>query len=165
MDHHNLALIRGDRKNPSLQGPALQAYAQLYEHVRARWADRERGRFGASVEPMLQWAKMKTAEERRQVVPCTAGKLSGVVYANGDVSACETLPALGNLRQNTFREIWFSTQARAMRASIAAGECHCTNEVFLWPSIAFQPLQLVRAWASSTLAPHAAAAVPTQAVP
>src|SRR5262249_27622255 len=30
MDHHNLAIIRGDRKNPSLQGPALDKYAALY---------------------------------------------------------------------------------------------------------------------------------------
>ena len=34
MDHHNLALIRGDRKNPSLQGPQLVAYTKLYEYVR-----------------------------------------------------------------------------------------------------------------------------------
>ena len=26
MMHHNLAIIRGDRKNPTLQGPALQEY-------------------------------------------------------------------------------------------------------------------------------------------
>jgi AdoMet-dependent heme synthase len=149
MDHHNLALIRGDRKNPSLQGPALQAYCDLYDHVRDRWASRERGRFGAVVEPMLQWAKVRTAEERRQVVPCRAGVLSGVVYSNGDVSMCETHPPLGNLRQHTFREIWFSDRARALRQAIAAGECHCTNEIFLWPSIAFQPLQLVRAMARS----------------
>ena len=98
---------------------------------------------------MLQWAKVRTAEERRQVVPCRAGVLSGVVYANGDVSVCETLPPLGNLRQHTFRELWFSPEARRVRSSIAAGACYCTNEIFLWPSITFQPLQLVRAMASS----------------
>jgi hypothetical protein len=98
---------------------------------------------------MLQWAKVRTAEERRQVVPCRAGILSGVVYSNGDVSVCETHPPLGNLRQNTFREIWFSARARELRASIGRAECHCTNEIFLWPSITFQPVQLVRALASS----------------
>jgi MoaA/NifB/PqqE/SkfB family radical SAM enzyme len=149
MDHHNLALIRGDRKNPSLQGPALKAYCQLYDHVKMRWAPKEEGRFGSSVDPMLQWAKVRTAEEHRQVVPCRAGILSGVVYANGDVSLCETHPPLGNLRKNTFREIWFSPDARRLRRSVANGECYCTNEIFLWPSITFQPLQLVRAMASS----------------
>lgn len=145
MDHHNLALIRGDRKNPSLQGPDLARYVQLYESMRRLWAPREAGRFGAIVDPMLHWAKVRTAEERRQVVPCRAGVLSAVVYANGDVSVCETHAPLGNLRQKRFREIWASPEAAALRRSIARKECYCTNEVFLWPSIVFQPTQLLRA--------------------
>jgi len=106
IEHHNLAIIRGDRKSPSLQGPQLQQYRELYQHIATVWADREEHRFGASVEPMLQWAKVKTIEAREQVVACKAGILSGVVYANGDVSVCETHPPLGNLRRNRFFEIW-----------------------------------------------------------
>jgi MoaA/NifB/PqqE/SkfB family radical SAM enzyme len=144
MDHHNLALIRGDRKNPSLTGPLLQDYRQLYDHIKAQWRPREEGRFGAIVEPMLQWAKTKTAEEQRQVIPCRAGWLSGVVYANGDVSLCETHPPLGNLRKQSFTSIWNSPEAVGLRDSIRNKECWCTNEVFLWPSIVFQPVQLAR---------------------
>jgi MoaA/NifB/PqqE/SkfB family radical SAM enzyme len=145
MDHHNLALIRGDRKNPSLQGPLLAEYCGLTEHLRQVWAPRERGRFGGSVEPLLHWAKVRTAERQQQVVPCRAGLLTGVVYANGDVSICETHEPLGNLREHSFRELWFSARARERRESVARGECHCTNEVFLWPSVTFQPRQLVTA--------------------
>ena len=145
MDHHNLALIRGDRKNPSLQGPNLVAYQQLVQYARRLWAPREEKRYGALVEPMLQWAKVKTAMQQTQVVPCRAGILSAVVYANGDVSFCETHPPLGNLRQNSFREIWYSPEADALRKSVHNKECWCTNEVFLWPSINYQPLQLAKA--------------------
>ena len=145
MDHHNLALIRGDRKNPSLQGPGLDEYQRLYEYIRRLWAPREAGRYGSIVEPMLQWAKSRTAATRTQVVPCRAGVLNAVVYSNGDVSVCENHPPLGNLRERSFWEIWNSPEAQALRKSIAAKECHCTNEVFLWPSITYQPQQLVRA--------------------
>jgi MoaA/NifB/PqqE/SkfB family radical SAM enzyme len=145
MEHHNLAIIRGDRKNPSLQGPALQQYRNLYRHFAEVWKDRDDKRFGAVVEPMLQWAKLKTIECKSQYVPCTAGILTGVVYANGDVSVCETHAPLGNLRQKSFFEIWDSKEAKALRARIKAKECYCTNEVFLWPSIVFQPLQLAKA--------------------
>jgi MoaA/NifB/PqqE/SkfB family radical SAM enzyme len=145
MDHHNLAVIRGDRKNPSLQGPALERYRELYRYVASVWKDREQGRFGAVVEPLLQWAKGKTMETDRQYVPCTAGNLTGVVYANGDVSVCENHPPLGNLRKKSFFEIWDSPEAQALRASIRARECHCTTEVFLWPSVVFQPVQLAKA--------------------
>jgi MoaA/NifB/PqqE/SkfB family radical SAM enzyme len=149
MDHHNLALIRGDRKNPSLQGPTLDNYRELYRYVQSVWAQREEHRFGSIVEPMLQWAKTKTAIEQRQVVPCRAGRLSAVIYANGDVSFCETHAPLGNLRQTTFTEIWKSAEADKLRGSIDAKACWCTNEVFLWPSIVFQPAQLARAMALS----------------
>jgi MoaA/NifB/PqqE/SkfB family radical SAM enzyme len=145
MDHHNLALIRGDRKNPSLQGPNLDAYEELYAYARKLWAPRENGRFGSIVEPMLHWAKVRAATEQKQVVPCRAGVLSAVVYSNGDISVCETHPPLGNLRQKSFREIWYSEEAEALRRAIRNKECYCTNEVFMWPSIAFQPVQLVRA--------------------
>jgi len=149
MDHHNLALIRGDRKNPSLIVPDLRAYRELVDYSRRLWAPREEHRYGSLVEPMLQWAKMKTAERQAQVIPCRAGVLSAVVYANGDVSFCETHPPLGNLRQKSFREIWYSEQAEALRAGVRNKECWCTNEVFMWPSINYQPVQLAKALAGS----------------
>jgi MoaA/NifB/PqqE/SkfB family radical SAM enzyme len=146
VEHHNLAVIRGDRKNPSLTGPALEQYQRLYDHIRDVWKDREEGRFGSIVEPMLQYVKVKTIEGQSQFVPCKAGVLSGVVYANGDVSVCETHAPLGNLRDKRFFEIWDSPEAQALRAQIKAKECYCTNEVFMWPSIVFQPVQLTRAY-------------------
>ena len=145
MDHHNLALIRGDRKNPTLQGPSLLEYHKLYEYVRSLWSTREEGRYGSIVEPMLQWAKTRTAAEQRQVIPCRAGVLNAVVYSNGDVSVCETHSPLGNLREKSFWDIWHSEEAQQLRKSIANKDCYCTNEVFLWPSITFQPNRLVQA--------------------
>jgi len=144
MDHINLAVIRGDRKNPSLKGPALEQYKQLYKHIRNTWKDRESGRYGSSVEPILQWAKCKTMETNTQYISCTAGNTTGVVYANGDVSLCEIHSPIGNLRQKSFFEIWNSEAAKSLRASIRAKECYCTTEVFMWPSILYQPLQLTK---------------------
>ena len=151
MEHHNLAIIRGDRKNPSLQGPALEQYKRLYDHVAEVWKERDEHRFGSSVEPMLQWAKVKTIETASQYIPCKAGILAGVVYANGDVSVCETHPPLGNLRKNSFFEIWDSPAAQELREKIRNKQCYCTNEVFLWPSIVFQPVQLTKAMLATKL--------------
>lgn len=145
MDHHNLAILRGDRKNPTLEGPTLERYRRLWETVRDIWRPRELDRFGSSVEPMLQAAKMRTAEARAQVVPCRAGILTGVVYSNGDVSVCEHHPPIGNIRERSFGEIWRSDEANRLRESIARKECWCTNEIFLWPSIVYHPVELVKA--------------------
>lgn len=151
MSHHNLALIRGDRLNPSLQGPKLAEYQALYEYVKRLWAPREEGRYGSIVEPILQWAKVKTAREQRQVVPCRAGVLNAVIYHNGDVSVCEAHKPLGNLRRQSFKEIWYSDEAQRLRTSIREKQCYCTNEIFMWPSITFQPVQLVRALAGAKI--------------
>lgn len=160
MEHHNLAIIRGDRKNPSLQGPQLEKYQALYRHVAEVWSTREKSRLGATVEPMLQWAKVKTIESETQFIPCKAGILSGVVYANGDVSVCEQHFPLGNLRQNSFFDIWESEEAERLRAQIRAKSCYCTNEIFMWSSIVFQPVQLTRAIVGSRTSGFKRAAAP-----
>ena len=145
MDHHNLAIIRGDRKNRALKTPDPAAYTELYTYMRRLWHPRESGRYGAIVEPMLQWAKMETLARGTQVIPCRAGVLTAVINANGDVSVCELHEPLGNLRQQSFPEIWQSEKATALRAAVAAKACHCTTEVFMWPSIVYQPLPLTKA--------------------
>lgn len=144
MMHHNLAIIRGDRKNPTLGGPKLQEYRDLYQYIRRLWAPREAARSGSIVEPMLQHAKLESAERRTQYVPCRAGVLSAVVHANGDVGVCEQRPPIGNLRERPFMEIWRSHSTCQVRQSIHDKECYCTNEVFMWPSIVFQPTQLAK---------------------
>lgn len=144
MDHHNLALIRGDRKNPALKLPNMAEYADLYQYMRRLWQPREEGRYGGVVDPMLQWAKLETVARGTQVIPCRAGILTAVVAANGDVSVCELHEPLGNLRKQSFQEIWNSEAATALRQSIAGKQCHCTTEVFLWPSIVFQPVSLAQ---------------------
>ena len=144
MMHHNLAIIRGDRKDPTLQGPALQEYRELYSYIQQLWAPREQVRYGSIVEPMLQFAKLEAAQRTEQYVPCRAGVLSAVVHANGDVSVCEQRPPLGNLRKDSFMTLWRGHQAAQVRKSIRNRDCYCTNEIFMWPSIVFQPLQLAK---------------------
>jgi len=67
-----------------------------------------------------------------------------VVHANGDVGLCEQRPPIGNLRKNSFMEIWQSAVATDIRDSIRKKECYCTNEIFMWPSIVFQPRHLLK---------------------
>jgi hypothetical protein len=60
------------------------------------------------------------------------------------VGVCEQRPPIGNLRQQSFMEIWRSHVAGEIRRSIRDKECYCTNEIFMWPSIVFQPAQLAK---------------------
>ena len=123
----------------------MRQYRELYEYIRRLWSPRETERYGAIVEPLLQWTKLQTIEKQTQVVPCRAGVLSAVVYANGDVGLCETHAPLANLRNKKFWEIWDSPEAHALREKVSCKECWCTTEVFMWQSIVFQPYHLARA--------------------
>ena len=132
MDHHNLAIIRGDRKNPTLQGPSCRNTTRLYEYVRRLWAPRERGRYGGIVEPMLQWTKVEERRQQTQVVPCRAGVLSAVVYANGDVSrvrdaraARQPAPAVASGTSGLAPEAKHSRARSAPRSATARTKSSC----------------------------------------
>ena len=77
-------------------------------------------------------------------MPCRAGVLSAVVHANGDVGVCEQRPPIGNLRKQSFWRSGARTWPGQIRESIRDKECYCTNEIFMWPSIVFQPMQLAK---------------------
>ena len=149
MDRHGVACIEGDRKNPRLEAPSREALHELAMFIRRLWAQHDAERFGAIVDPLVQWTAAKTAKEQRQVVGCLAGKLSAVVYSNGDVSMCESHQPLGNLREASFTELWASPRARELREAIAEKQCWCTKEVPMWPSVVFQPPALLRALAGA----------------
>ena len=145
MAHHAITLIRDNWKRQTLQKPVLEKYRDLYIQVETLWRKREKKRAGSLVEPLLQYAKWETIRKGQQVIPCLAGILSAVVYANGDVSVCEIHNPLGNLRNRSFFEIWKAPEARKLRTAIRAKKCFCTHEMFMWSSIVFQPLRLIMA--------------------
>ena len=145
MDHHNLAMIRGDRKNPALGSPSSKEYQELYEYVRRLWASREKQRYGSIVEPMLQWAKVRTAARGHAGCPLPGRRPErGRLFQR----RCQLLRKPRAGRQSSHSSLPGDLAlgaGHALRQSIRAKECTCTNEVFLWPSIVYQPLHLIRA--------------------
>ncbi|MEI8019933.1 MAG: hypothetical protein WCH39_17150 [Schlesneria sp.] len=89
IDYHNLAIIRGDQRNPALQAPDWSKYQEFDNYMRRLWFPREEGRCGSVVKPTFQWAKLQTNAKNRQVIPCTAAQRSTGISANGDVNVCE----------------------------------------------------------------------------
>jgi hypothetical protein len=121
-----------------------------HAYIRRLWSDREATRYGSVVEPMLQWAKLKSAEQERQFVPCRAGVLSAVVHANGDV-ALRAAPADRKPARKILHGDLAFARAGEIRRSIRQKECYCTNEIFMWSSIIFQPLSLARSMIGAKL--------------
>lgn len=70
---------------------------------------------------------LRTLSEKRQVVPCRAPGIYRVVYANGDCSFCETLPAFGNVVRGANSELIGGQAAERMRGEVRAGRCFCAH--------------------------------------
>lgn len=88
----------------------------------------------------------RVAAEARQKganhVPCTAGKLSAVVFENGSVQPCEMLgEELGNLNDVDWdlARLWQTSEANALRKQIKETRCSCTWECAQADNVLFTP--------------------------
>ena len=59
-------------------------------------------------------------------MPCLAGKSNLVIWGNGEMSSCEMLPSVGNIKNQTPKEIIQSDSFKKQVKSINNKECHCT---------------------------------------
>lgn len=77
--------------------------------------------------------------EKKRQLPCYAGRVDGVLYANGDVALCELTKPVGNIRQHggDFQAVWNSPEADRMRTMIR--NCFCIHGCNLTTSMMFDP--------------------------
>ena len=125
-------VLSGKPRDASLRLPSM---ADLEQTIDGIYAAREASSYMADWLHVYRDLRLKTYAENRQVIPCRAGSLSGMVYANGNVHACPKLPPLGNLRNNSFQSIWHSAEAQRNFHSIRRGACACDGDCFLIVSL------------------------------
>ena len=76
----------------------------------------------------------KTVREKRFLYYCQAGKLAGIMHANGDVYPCELLDKkMGNLRDFNydFTKLWQKKMTKKIQKFIYDTKCFCTYECFM----------------------------------
>lgn len=142
----NALFIRGEPRNPRAKDLDIRRYREICEWLKedtARGKIRGYNFFADTLHAkdfILRDLIIKTARSGKFQYPCTAARLTGVIYPQGDVAACELRPLiLGNLRQEGYdlRKIWSSPQARAIRRRIAYERCFCVHQCFLSNNIVF----------------------------
>lgn len=154
---HSMILLRGNTLDPDCALPSLEKLRALAGPMFQILDSYNFGREGFATRVMQNYVRtlwnvsLQTIEEQRQVTPCQAGKFHQVVYANGDVSSCEMLPPVGNLRQKSWQDIRASTELREQVKSIERGECHCTHNCAMLGSILFRPGPAIKLAARSAL--------------
>jgi len=152
-DYHSVILVRGETIDKTVHLPPLDELRRLGREIFAiqESYDYGKGRIAGHVlrnfHRYLWKVSLRTLEERRQVIPCLAGRAHMVVMGDGAVSSCEMLPAVGDLRRQSWQEVRTSPAFAQQVADITAGKCHCTHNCAMFDSIWFNPRQLPRlAW-------------------
>ena len=149
-DFHSIILLRGDPMDPGVELPSLDELRRVAPDIFSILGTYDYGQNFATSHILRNYHRflwrtsLQTIEERRQVIPCQAGKFHMVVLGNGRVSSCEMLEPVGDLNLQTFKEIKESTAFRDQVRSIENGECHCTHNCAMVGSILFNPTQLIK---------------------
>lgn len=135
-------LIRGNIKNKNLSRVDPNAYKRLIDLCRKDMVERKI--FGYKNFLFSSWINARDFLSRKLMlnkilnksdyfINCFAGNLTGVMYENGDVCACEVKNLkLGNIREADYqlKKIWFSQAAVQSRKWIKQNRCFCTHECF-----------------------------------
>jgi MoaA/NifB/PqqE/SkfB family radical SAM enzyme len=156
---YNAYLTRGEPRDPASLNYDLQPYIELSE---AMERDVLKGNIsGYKMMGDVLFAKDKIMRDLivriqrndEYIIPCTAGKLTGVVYPMGEVHICELDPnPVGDLRAQNYdmKAIWTSAAMHDRLEEVRRTRCHCIHQCFLtnnilfnhkfWPKIASKAL-------------------------
>ncbi|MBF0594289.1 MAG: radical SAM protein [Candidatus Omnitrophica bacterium] len=152
-DSMSINLIRGAVGDRMTHGVKLEHYLDFINIERIGWQSGDFAYYDIFAKNIIQKRELRQKEiitrllrEKRCVVPCLAGHISGVLRENGDVYACEMLDKkIGNIREGNydFSKIWFSRKANEIRSYIKDTKCFCTYECAITSNILFNVKELI----------------------
>jgi len=149
----NALCIRGEPRDPEAKKLDIERYHEICEWIKEDTAQNKIRGYNFFTDTLhakdflLRDLIIKTARTNRFQYPCTAARLTGVIYPQGDVAVCELLDVtLGNLRRENYdlERIWNSPRTEAIRRKIAYEKCFCVHQCFLSNNILFNPRLLPR---------------------
>ena len=149
-DFHSILMVRGTTRDPLMRLPSVDKIKILEQSIYRIQQLYNYGRTGmlSKVQRNYQVYKgdlnVRTLQERRQVIPCLAGASHLVVWPEGDVSSCELLPPIGNIREKNIDELLKGVKMKERLSSIRRGDCYCTHDCNMIENILLNPKSYLR---------------------
>jgi radical SAM protein with 4Fe4S-binding SPASM domain len=144
---HTISLIRGDVSNDDLKDVDIEKYhktiRKLEENLKKKIARTYRfrgGRLKAAQDILQRRLIYETRVQKRQLIPCFAGRLNLVLTETGALYPCESFDKkMGNVRDHGYdiKRLLKSEQARKVLGEIRENKCYCTHECYLMTNIIF----------------------------
>ena len=117
VDFHSIIFLRGNPRDSSFGLPSYEKLEKIKNDVFKIWSTYDYGfqTFEGKVLQNYQRCMFETSlgiiREKTQQPKCLAGKYHMVVRPQGDVSFCEMLPPIGNIRNEIISDIMKSEKA------------------------------------------------------
>ena len=147
---HTVSLIRGDVPDEELKGVDIQKYLETIQKIESNLKNRKasiyrfRGARIKTAQDIIQHRLIhKTMLQKKQLIPCYAGRLNLVITETGDIFPCESFSMkLGNIRESDYDigKVLKSEDAQKVISSIKKKGCFCTHECYMMTNILFNPL-------------------------
>ena len=149
-DMHSFDLIRGDPRDKSLKLPPESQLAAIAGKIKKIY-DYYGGYKSLSVHynylSRLSKKIMKDnldltlgiVKQKKQLIPCYAGRVNAVIYPYGDVAFCEILKPFAGLRDFNydFKKLWSSKKAKELRKFIKSKKCFCYHPCYQETNLLF----------------------------
>lgn len=147
LNGHNFELIREKRSNVSGLLPTLDECLE-FQNMYERIIEKNTNHFADSkiktrLTNMVQKYKfdlcIRILLQQKQLIPCYAGSVIGMVNYVGDVFLCELWDKVGNIRETDFHQAWHSDKANFQRKRIKQRTCYCTHTCFQGKNVLYNP--------------------------
>jgi radical SAM protein with 4Fe4S-binding SPASM domain len=147
---HTISLIRGEVSDEGLKKIDIDKYLATIKRIESNLKNRKSSIYS------FKGARIKAAQDilqrnliynimtqKRQLIPCYAGRLNIVITEKGDVYPCESFTPwmkMGNIVAEGFsiKKLLNTEQAKRVIHSIKNG-CYCTHECYIMTNILFNP--------------------------
>jgi len=148
---HTVSLIRGDVSDTKLKDVDVEKYHETIKKLESALRNKKspiycfRGARLKAAQDILQRRLIyETMTQKRQLIPCYAGRLNLVLTEAGDVFPCELFTnemRMGNVKDEDYnlKRVLMSKQAKKVIHSIQNNGCFCTHECYLMTNILFNP--------------------------
>lgn len=144
-DFHSVILLRGTPPTPDTTLPPLSELRRLGPEIFSILETYDYGKSTLSARILRNYHRylwnvsLDILQTQTQVIPCYAGQSHMVVWADGNVSACEMLGSVGNLNTERMADVLQGEAYQEQLRSIRNKECHCTHNCAMLTSILFNP--------------------------
>ena len=125
-------LLTGNPRDALLTSPCPDDVRSTIDGI---YAIRKHYAIPESLLNIYRDALLENHDKGLRFIPCRAGSLFVLVEANGNVRACPNLPVLGNLRNDSFVDIWQSSFAKKQYKNIIKEKCSCSDSCYLISSL------------------------------